>query len=33
MFAHMIPIKNERHLARGTDYELLVYQVQESGEY
>ncbi len=33
MFTHMIPIKNERHIARGKDYELLVYQVQESGEY
>lgn len=33
MFSHMVPIKKAHHSARGNDYELFVYQVQESGEY
>ena len=33
MFTHMVPVKKVCHEARKTDYELLVYQVQETGEY
>lgn len=33
MFSHMIPVKKLSHQARNTDYELLVYQVEETGEY
>ena len=33
MFTHMVPVKKVSHKARNTDYELLVYQVQETGEY
>jgi hypothetical protein len=29
----MIPVKKLSHQARNTDYELLVYQVEETGEY
>lgn len=33
MFTHMVPVKKVSHKARSTDYELLVYQVEETGEY
>ncbi|WP_175948255.1 hypothetical protein [Burkholderia pyrrocinia] len=33
MFTHMIPVKRETYLARGLTFELLVYQVDETGEY
>jgi len=33
MFTHMVPVKKLIHKARNTDYELLVYQVEETGEY
>jgi hypothetical protein len=33
MFTHMIHIKNGKHSARNVDYELLIYQVEETGEY
>jgi len=33
MFTHMVPIKKVSHKTRNTDYELLVYQVEETGEY
>lgn len=33
MFTHMILVKKVNHIARSTDYELLVYQVQGTGEY
>jgi ubiquinone/menaquinone biosynthesis C-methylase UbiE len=33
MFTHMVPVKKLSHKARNTDYELLVYQVEETGEY
>ena len=33
MFTHMVPVKKVTHKARNTDYELLVYQVEETGEY
>jgi hypothetical protein len=33
MFTHMVPVKRLIHNARNTDYELLVYQVEETGEY
>jgi hypothetical protein len=29
----MVPVKRVNHTVRNTDYELLVYQVQETGEY
>ena len=32
MFTHMVPRKKVTHKAHGADYELLVYQVQETGE-
>lgn len=33
MFTHMIPVKKLIHEARETDYEILVYQVEKTGEY
>lgn len=33
MFTHLIQVKKISHKARNTDYELLVYQVEETGEY
>jgi hypothetical protein len=33
MFLHMTPVKTAKHTARDTEYELLVYQAQETGEY
>ncbi len=33
MFTHMVPVKKTSHNARNVDYELLVYQVEETGEY
>jgi len=33
MFTHMVQVKKVNHKARNTDYELLVYQVEETGEY
>jgi hypothetical protein len=33
MFTHMVPVKKLQHSARGTQYELLVYQVAETGEH
>ena len=33
MFIRMVPVKTLNHQARGADYELLVYQVVETGEY
>lgn len=33
MFTHMVPVKKLTHRSRNTDYELLVYQVQETSEY
>ena len=33
MFTHMVAVKNLIHKARNTDYEILVYQVEETGEY
>ncbi len=32
MFTHMVLRKKVTHKAHGADYELLVYQVQETGE-
>jgi hypothetical protein len=29
----MVPVKKVSHNVRNTDYELLVYQVEETGEY
>lgn len=33
MFTRMVLRKKETHNAHGTTYELLVYQVQETGEF
>ncbi len=33
MFTHMRPVKKEIHKAHGTNYELHVYRVDETGEY
>lgn len=33
MFTHMVPVKTESHRTRDKDYEILVYQVVETGEY
>lgn len=33
MFTHMVQVKKVGHKARNADYELLVYQVEETGEY
>lgn len=33
MFTHMVPVKKVSHNARSTEYELLVYQVEETDEY
>ena len=33
MFTHMVPVKTQIHRVRNTDYELSVYQVEETGEY
>lgn len=33
MFTHMVPVKKLSHKVRNIDYELLVYQVEETGEY
>jgi hypothetical protein len=33
MFTHMVSVKKVSHNTRSTDYELLVYKVEESGEY
>ena len=33
MFTHMVQVKKVSHKARNTHYELLVYQVEETGEY
>ncbi len=33
MFTHMVLVKKVSHKARNTDYELLVYRVEETGEY
>jgi len=33
MFTHMISVKKETHNAYGNKYELLIYQVEETGEY
>lgn len=33
MFTHMVPVKKVSHKARNTDYELVVYQVEETDEY
>jgi hypothetical protein len=33
MFIHMRPVKKLTHRARNTDYEILVYQTEEAGEY
>jgi len=33
MFTHMVQVKKLIHKARNTDYELIVYQVEETGEY
>lgn len=33
MFTHMVQVKKVGHRVRNTDYELLVYQVEETGEY
>ena len=33
MFTRMRFVRKENHNARNTDYELLVYQVEETGEY
>ena len=33
MFTHMVPIKTVYYKVRNTEYELLVYQVSETGQY
>lgn len=33
MFTHMALVKKVSHNARNNDYELLVYKVEETGEY
>lgn len=33
MFTHMVTVKKVSHKARNTDYEILIYQVKETGEY
>lgn len=33
MFTHMQQVRKENHRAHGTDYELLIFRVQETGEY
>lgn len=33
MFTHMTQVRREKHSAHGNEYELLVYQVQETNEY
>lgn len=33
MFTHMQQVRKENHHAHGTDYELLIFRVQETGEY
>lgn len=33
MFTHMILIKKLKHNTRNTNYEILVYQIRETGEY
>ena len=33
MFTHMIHVQNEKYSAHGNEYELIVYQVEETGEY
>lgn len=33
MFTHMVPVKKVTHKARNSVYELLIYQVEETGEY
>ncbi len=33
MFIHMVLVKKDTHTARGTNYEILVYQVEETEEY
>lgn len=33
MFTHMVLVKKLNHKARNTNYELLVYQADETGEY
>lgn len=33
MFTHMVSVRKETHQAHNASYELLVYQVEETGEY
>ena len=33
MFTHMVAIRTEAHHARNATFELLVYKVEETGEY
>jgi len=33
VFTHMVPIKKETYSVHGNKYELLIYQVVETGEY
>lgn len=33
MFTHMVPVSKQAHRARDTEYEMLVYRVEETGEY
>lgn len=33
MFTHMVQVRCETHQARNTNYDLLVYRIQETGEY
>jgi len=33
MFTHMVNVKTDTHSAHGNDYELNVFQVQETGQY
>lgn len=33
MFTHMVAVKNLIHRVRNTDYEILVYKVEETDEY
>lgn len=33
MFTHMVPVKKVSHGVQNTDYELLVYKVEETSEY
>ncbi|MCG5537374.1 hypothetical protein [Halorhodospira sp. 9622] len=33
MFTHMEQVRKETYRARDTDYELMVFRVQETGEY